>query len=186
MLNPIPSMQYPKSKLLILALLTINAGVYAVIDTVTTAFDAGAWLVLLLMYELEANSDQLPVSEALLERLRDGLIVIIVLVFFSYLHDSEWLDVSNSLLWFALIAVMELEVRRPAMVMKHANLFWLLTIGIFSGLIAMAGIWLWLRAWLDAYDALLWIAAFGMLEVDIFQFLKRKQPQVLADDASEG
>ena len=176
MLNPFSSLQYPKSKLLILALLTSNAVIYAVVDTLTTAVDAVTWLILLVLYELESNNGELPVSEAILEKIRTGLIAVIALVFFSYLHDSEWMDVGNSLLWFALIAVMELEVRRPAMVLKHANLFWLLTITIFSGLIAMAGLWLWQQAWLDAYDAVLWVVAFGIIEVDLFHFLKRKQP----------
>lgn len=176
MLNPFSSLQYPKSKLLILALLTSNAVIYAVVDTLTTAVDAVTWLILLVLYELESNNGELPVSEAILEKIRTGLIAVIALVFFSYLHDSEWMDVGNSLLWFALITVMELEVRRPAMVLKHANLFWLLTITIFSGLIAMAGLWLWQQAWLDAYDAVLWVVAFGIIEVDLFHFLKRKQP----------
>lgn len=177
MLNPFSSLQYPASKLLILSLLTLNAVIYAVVDTLTTAVDAGTWLILLVIYELEANSNNLPFSESVMEYIRNGLIAVIVLVFFSYWHDSEWVDVSNSLLWFALIAVMELEVRRPAVVMNHANLFWMLTILIFTGLIAMAGIWLWQRAWLDAYDAVLWIVAFAWIEVDIFHFLKRKQPR---------
>ncbi len=106
-----------------------NAAIYATLDTLTTAVDAGAWL-----------------------------------------------DVANSLLWFALIAVMEFEVRKSVLVLKYANLFWLLTIMIFTGLIAMAGGWLWREAWLDAYDALLWITAFGMIEVDLVHFLKRRQP----------
>ena len=177
MLNPFSSLQYPRSKLLILALLASNAVIYAIVDTLTTAIDAGTWLILLAIYELEANSNGFAVSESVLNKIRTGLIAVIVLVFFSYLHDSEWLDVSNSLLWFGLIAVMELEVRWPDIVFKYANLFWLLTIGIFSGLIAMAGVWLWQQAWLDAYDALLWIVAFGLIEVDIFHFLKRKQSQ---------
>jgi hypothetical protein len=40
----------------------------------------------------------------------------------------------------------------------------------------MAGIWLWRQAWLDAYDAALWITAFGLIEVDLFHFLQRKNP----------
>jgi len=38
---------------------------------------------------------------------------------------------------------MEMEVRRPDWVFNYANVFWLLTITLFSGLIAMAGLWLW-------------------------------------------
>lgn len=184
MLNPLASLQYPKSKLAILLLLTFNAGMYAVVDTPTTAADAGAWLMLLAMYELQTHSNGFPVSEAVLRTVRSGLIGLIALVFFSYWHDSEWLDVANSLLWFGLIAIMELEVRRPAMIFKYANLFWLLTILIFSGLIVVAGLWLWQQAWLDAYDALLWIIAFCLIEVDILQFLQRKRPP--SNDASKG
>lgn len=176
MANPPSSPRYPKSKLLILALLSVNAVTYAIVDTPTTAIDALTWLTLLVIYELETHGNQPPVTEKTLERARGALIAVIVWVFFSYLHDSEWLDVGNSLLWFALIALMELEVRRPDIVIRNASVCWILTIVIFAGLIAMAGIWLWQQAWLDAYDALLWIAAFGFIEVDIFQLLKRKQP----------
>ncbi|MCK9607426.1 MAG: hypothetical protein M0R33_13380 [Methylomonas sp.] len=178
MSNPLSSLQYPKSKLLILALLSLNAVIYAIFDTLTTAIDALTWLILLVIYELETHGNQLPVTEKTLQRARNALITVIIWVFFSYLHDSEWLDVGNSLLWFALIALMELEVRRPDIVIRHASVCWILTIGLFAGLLVMAGLWLWQQAWLDAYDALLWIAAFGFIEADIFQLLKRKLPKI--------
>lgn len=177
MRNPIPSLEYPKSKLLILALLCINAVSYATFDSLSRGIDAVTWLVLLVIYEVETNSSNLPIPAATLDKIRAALIVIIIGVFFSYLDESRWLDVCNSLLWFALIALMEIEVRRPDMILRNANLCWLLTIVIFIGLLSMAGLWLFNRAWLDAYDAMLWITAFGLIEVDIFQFLKRKQPQ---------
>jgi len=167
---------YPKLKLLILALLTLNLLMYALIDTWTSAIDAGTWLILLVLYEWETHGNGLPVAEATLGWIRSGLIVVILGVFFSYWQDSEWLDVANSLLWFALIGILELEVRRPFVVMAHANLFWLLTLAVFGGLLAMAGIWLWQGAWLDGYDAALWIVAFGFIEVDLYHLLQRKQP----------
>lgn len=168
----IPSeLQYPKVKLLIVGLLTLNAVFYAVFDSLTSTVDAVTWLVLLVLYELETNG----ITFSRAKYLRDALIAVIVWVFFSYWHDSEWLDVSNSLLWFALIALMELEVRKPHWVLQHSNLYWLATIAVFSGLLAMGGIWLWRQAWLDAYDAILWIIAFGFIEVDILHLLKRRQ-----------
>lgn len=175
MSNPFPSPHYPKFKLLILALLSLNAVTYAIVDTLTSAMDALTWLILLVIYELETHGGKPPAEEKTLERARTALIAVIVWVFFSYLRDSEWLDVGNSLLWFALIALMELEVRRPDIVIRHAAACWMATIGIFAGLLAMAGIWLWRQAWLDAYDALLWITAFGFIEADIFQLLKPKK-----------
>jgi len=176
MLNPFPALQYPKFKLAILVLLTLNAVIYTFVDTLTSTVDALAWLILLVMYELETNSNNLPISETIMQAIRYGLIALIALVFISYLSDSEWLDVANSLLWFGLIAMLELEVHKPALVMRYGQFFWLLTVATFIGLIMMAGIWLWQGAWLDGYDVALWIVAFGLIEVDIFNFLKRKAP----------
>lgn len=174
MLNDNQAFTYPKIKLLLLALLTINAVVYAIVDTWTSAIDATAWLILLIMYELEALNGRGPFSDSTLHTIRNALIAIIALVFFSYLNDSEWLDVTNSLLWFALIALLELEVRWPEKVTKYPQAFWLATVAVFIGVVGMVAVWLWQSAWLDAYDAALWIAAFAMIEVDIFQFLQRK------------
>lgn len=175
MLNLLSDLQYPKPKLIIVLLLTLNALIYALVDTLTSSLDAITWLILLVLYELEANDVRLPWDESILQTIRNGLIGLIVLVFFSYLLDGEWLDVLNTLLWFALILMLEMEVRRPDWVTRHRRLMWLSTLAIFIGLITVAGFWFWDGAWLDAYDALLWIAAFGFIEVDLFQLLQRKQ-----------
>jgi hypothetical protein len=177
MINPFPSLQYPKSKLTILVLLTLNAVIYALVDTPTSAIDAISWLILLIIYEIEANASELPVSEAALRAVRYGLIALIVWVFFNYLLEGEILDLINTLLWLGLIVMLELEVRWPDYVMQRKNRIWQVTMVCFVGLIVMAGIWLWQGAWLDAYDAVLWIAAFGLIEVDIFRFLQGKQSQ---------
>lgn len=176
MLNPFPSLQYPKSKLAILALLTLNAVIYALIDTMIGAADAIVWLVLLIIYELESNSIDLPISEQGMRLIRDLLIGVIALVFFGYLLSGEVLDAVNSLLWFALIAMVETEVRWPELARQYKKTFWATTIVIFIALIAMAGLRFWLGEWFDAYDATLWIIAFGFIEVDIFRFLQRKSP----------
>lgn len=174
----LPHLQYPKPKLAILALLTFNAVIYGFVDTLTSAVDAVTWLALLVIYELETGNGASVVSEKVLLPLRNVLIGVVVLVFVSYLSDSEWLDVANSLLWFALIAMLEVEVRWPALANRHGQTLWMMTIATFIGLFVMAGIWLWQGAWLDAYDAVLWIVAFAFIEVDIFHFLQRKQTQV--------
>ncbi len=174
MRNYFSSLPYPKFKLAIVALLAINAVIYAVADTLTSAVDALAWLVLLALYELEANGITL-LTEKLMHRIRDVLIAVIAGVFFSYIHDSEWLDVANSALWFGLIALLELEVRLPDKVFQYRQSYWLATVTVFAGLIAIVIAWAWQSAWLDVYDAALWIVAFGSIEVDIFQLFQRKQ-----------
>lgn len=174
MFNSFSSLPYPKFKLAIVLLLALNAVVYALVDTWTSAVDALVWLALLVMYELEANGAA-TLAEKTLNKIRDVLIAVIVLVFVSYVQDSEWLDVANSLLWFALIALLESEVRWPDIVFKYRQSYWLATVLVFTGLIAMVIIWAWQSAWLDVYDATLWIIAFASIEVDIFQFFQRKQ-----------
>ena len=174
MFNYFSSIPYPKFKLVIVVLLALNAVIYALVDTLTSAVDALAWLVLLVMYELEANG-VVPLAENTLSKIRDVLIAVIVGVFVSYVHDSEWLDVVNSVLWFLLIALLESEVRWPDKVFKYRQSYWLATVLVFAGLIAMVMVWAWQLAWLDVYDATLWIIAFASIEVDIFQFFQRKQ-----------
>ncbi len=173
MFNYFSSIPYPRFKLAIVALLTLNVVIYAIADTLTSAVDALTWLVLLVLYELEAN-DAVPMAENRLHEIRGILIAVIALTFFSYIHDSEWLDVVNSALWFVLIALLELEVRYPDKVFKYRQNYWLATVTVFTGLIAMVIAWAWQSAWLDVYDAILWIVAFASIEVDIFQFLQRK------------
>jgi len=168
-----PNLNYPKFKLTIVALLALNTVIYALSDTLTSAADALVWLVLLVLYELETNGAA-PLAYDKLHQLRNVLITVIVLVFVSYLHDKKWLDVVNSLFWFALIALLECEVRWPDKVLKHRQSYWLATVTVFTGLIAMVIAWVWQSAWLNAYDAMLWIIAFGAIEVDIFQLLQRK------------
>jgi hypothetical protein len=173
MFNYFSSIPYPKFKLVIVALITLNAVIYAIVDTLTSAVDALAWLVLLVLYELEANGAA-PMAENTLHRIRNVLIAVIALVFVSYVHDSEWLDVVNSALWFALIALLELEVRWPDKVFKYRQGYWWATVTVFAGLVAMVITWAWHSAWLDVYDATLWIVAFASIEVDIFQLFQRK------------
>ena len=160
MFNYFISIPYPKLKL-------------AIVDTLTSAVDALTWLMLLVLYELEANGAA-PMAENTMHGIRYVLIAVIGLVFVSYVHDSEWLDVVNSALWFALIALLELEVRWPEKVFKYRQSYGLSTVTVFSGLVAMVIVWAWQSAWLDVYDATLWILAFASIEVDIFQLLQRK------------
>lgn len=180
MFQNLSTLRYPTFKLAIVGLLTLNVFIYSFTDTATKALDALVWLVLLILYELETNKVATPVDHWL-PKLRSSLIVLIVWVFISYFNSKEWLDVINSILWFILIALLEIEVRWPGHVRRQPKAYWLATVTVFSGLLAMVMAWLWKSAWLDAYDAVLWIVAFGAIEVDIFQVLQPKKNQQLTD-----
>ena len=173
MLNHFSSLPYTKFKLAIVVLLTLNAIIYAWIDSLISAVDELAWLVWLVLYELEANGAS-PMAKNTLHGIRSVLLAVIALVFVSYVHDSKWLDVVNSALWFALIALLELEARWTDKVFEYRQSYWLATVTVFSGLIAMPMALAWQSAWLDVYDAILWIVAFASIEMDIVQLLRRK------------
>jgi hypothetical protein len=174
MFNYFSSISYPKFKLAIVVLLTLNVVIYAMVDTLTSAVDALAWLMLLVLYELEASGVAL-MAKNVSHVLRNILIAVIAFVLVSYVHDREWLDVVNSAFWFALIALLELEVRWPDKMFKYRQYYWLAIVTVFTGLIAMVITWAWQSAWLAVYDATLWIVAFASIEVDIFQLLQRKR-----------
>ena len=169
-MNVVP---YPGFKIAIVALLALNFAVYALFDTWIKAVDALVWLGLLILYEMEANH-LASNHHKWLTNIRTVLVILVPLIFLGYLNGKEWLDVANSILWFALIALLEWEVRWPDRVVLHAQVYWFATIAVFSGLSTMIFAWLWQKAWLDAYDAALWLLAFGTIEADILALIKKK------------
>ena len=175
MLNNQLTLPYPKFKLAILLLLSLNIVLFSLFDSITSAVDALSWVALLVMYELEAIGSSKFITGNAQQNIRNGLIAVIALVFLKYLYDQEWLDIINGSLWLVLIGLLEMEIRWPEKIAANNQLFWLATITVFIGLLGMVAIWLWQSAWLDAYDAALWITAFGLIEVDIFRFLQLKQ-----------
>jgi len=175
-INKILALRYPKTKLILLALLSLNIIIYALVDTLMSAVDALAWVGLLLLYELEADENLIDISKNKLQTCRNSLITLVVVVFFSYVYQQEWLEVINALLWFTLIALLELEIRFPERVAAKLNQFKMINACVFVCLTAMVPAWLTQSSWLDAYDACLWIAAFAMIEVDIFHILPLRRP----------
>lgn len=172
MLKALTELPQGKLRLTIALLLTLNAFLYAALDSLISAVDAFAWLALLLSFELETAGLPAQLSETRLHLIRNGILVIIVLVTFAYLLTGDLLNISSELLWLGLIGLLEMEVRTPSLIEQHQRLYWLASVIVFVGLIAMVGISAWMGAVLDAYNNLLWIIAFALVEVDLFRFLK--------------
>lgn len=169
--------QLPNGKLRIgiALLLTINAVLYALMDSFVAATDAFAWLALLFSFELETAGLPSSIQEKTLHKFRNALLIIIGLVTLAYLVMGDVLNFANSILWIGLIGLLEMEVRAPAMVVSHSKLYWLASVFVFIGLIAMVALSFWLGAVLDGFNNMLWIVAFALVEVDLFSFLKFKK-----------
>ncbi len=154
------------------ALLAVNAAVYAASGRFSEGLDALAWYLLLVLFELEArcpNWTRRPRIAGMLGLLRALAAIAVVAAAAAYLQEHEWLDATNALLWISVVLVLELGVRMPATMVRHRRTLTLGSSLLYAALAAVALTWLLRGEWLDGYDALLWIAAFALIELDLFR-----------------
>jgi hypothetical protein len=157
----------------IFVLLAINAGIYASSGRFSEGLDAFAWFALLALFEIETRRPQwtrIPRNALVLDLLRLIAAVGVAVSAFSFIREQEWLDAGNAWLWIAVVAALELQLRAPLFVDRHRRTFTGVSLTLYGALAAVALLW-WIRGeWLDGYDALLWIAAFALIELDLLRF----------------
>jgi uncharacterized membrane protein YjjP (DUF1212 family) len=164
--------KYPKYQVAIFLALIANAVIYAFTGTWGEALDAVAWLVLLALFQLETHFGEFVQKQnaaGIIHILRTLAIAAVAIASAAYLFGKEWLDAINAALWFAVIAMLELELRFPHLVTQNTQKFKTSAIVLYSSLVIMALVWAAKGSWLDAYDALLWIAAFATIEMDMLK-----------------
>lgn len=163
-------------KIAVFALLILNTAVYLASGTLSETLDSMAWLALLTLFALEgAYGESLREANAIavirVARLAAGGALVAALA--GYFHEREWLDALNIGLWILVVALLELEVRRPAVVLRHRRWLAAAAATLYSGLGGVVLVWLWRGEWFDAYDACLWLIAFAVIELDMLQFARR-------------
>lgn len=161
---------YRGFKAAIFALLTCDAAIYLFTGALTKALDALAWLTLLALFALETGFGDrfraIKVARVIhASRLAAAAAVCTAAV--GYVNQHEWLDAVNSGLWIAVVVLLEFEVRNGDAVARHRAWFAAIAATLYAGLAALVLVWAWRSEWFDAYDALLWIAAFAMIELDV-------------------
>jgi hypothetical protein len=154
----------------LLLLLACNTTYYIVAGRFSEALESVAWYALLMLFLLETARARHGTSVLALRvnhglRLTATLAIAVSAVF--YVAEKEWLDATNLLLWIAVVALLEMEIRRPAAVAAHRNLFTRTAALLYAALGALALVWLTRGEWMDAWDAALWLSAFGVLELDL-------------------
>jgi len=157
-------------KLAIYALLAVNAVIYATAGRLSEGLDALAWFALLVLFAIETRYPQwtrAPRHAVLLGLLRLIAAAAIAIAALAYLQEREWLDATNAWLWIAVVAVLELGVRAPAFAARHARWILHLSLALYGALAAIAVTWFAQGEWFDSYDAVLWIAAFALIELDL-------------------
>lgn len=165
----------------ILALLACNSTYYLIAGRASEALDSVAWFVLLILFMLESARAARLASSGALRIVRAARLVAAVAVgaaAIGYVSEREWLDAANIFLWIAVVALLESEVRYPAAVARRRRAFTGAATLLYSGLAALAAVWLARGEWMDAWDAALWLTAFGVLELDLLRASEPKNKSV--------
>ena len=163
---------YSRFKTALFVLLAWNTGVFVYSGTFSEGLDSIAWLVLLALFELETGAAAPRKQTAVIHAARFVAAIAIPVAAVGYVLDREWLDTVNSVLWIAVVAVLEFQVRFRSAAARYRALSTLIATVLYAGLGAVALIWLWRADWFSAYDALLWLLAFVTIEINVLQVLR--------------
>lgn len=157
---------------LLFVLLAINAGLYAGSGRFSEGLDAFAWFALLALFEIETRCPRrtgIPRNALVLDLLRLIAAAGVAIAAFSFIREQEWLDAANAWLWIGVVAMLQLQLRAPLFTARHRSACTGASLSLYGALAVVALVWLLRGEWLDAYDALLWIAAFALIEMDQLQ-----------------
>ena len=160
---------HPHLGAVIFGLLACNTIYYIVAGRLSEALESAAWYVLLILFILETTCERLHRwALAALRGVRLLATLAIAVTAVLYVREKEWLDATNLLLWIAVVALLEVEVRR-AVVTTHRKAFTIAAASLYTALGILVTAWLTIGKWMNAWDAALWLAAFGLLEVDVLR-----------------
>ena len=160
--------RYPVIKVVIFVLLTCNTAYYLAVGTVSEAVDTIAWFALLVLFQLETGfggPHRVRTHAIRAARLVAATAVGAALI--GYFNDQAWLDVANTALWIAVVILLEFEMRYPHVTARHRVGFPATAVVLYGALAALIPVWAWQGEWFDAYDALLWLMAFALIEMDV-------------------
>jgi hypothetical protein len=163
-------------KAVIFALLTCNAAIYLFTGTLRQALDATAWLTLLALFTLETGFPERMRgrhTSMIVRGTRLAAAAAVCTAAIGYAYKNEWLDAVNTCIWIAVVALLEIEVRYPLGVARYRKWYAATAVTLYTGLAALVLMWTWRREWFDAYDAVLWLAAFAMIDMDVLRISRK-------------
>ena len=154
----------------IFGLLACNTIYYIVAGRLSEALESVAWYALLILFLLETTHSRMQrwaCALAALHGLRLFATLAIAVTAVLYVLEKEWLDAGNLFLWIGVVALLEVEVRRPAAIAAHRKAYTLTAAALYTALGILVVVWFMRGKWMNAWDAGLWLAAFGLLELDV-------------------
>ena len=183
-MEPRPRRGFVVFKWLMYTLLAGDVVLYALFGRLTEFIDTAAWLVLLMLFEWETGGWSLPRRwRPALHGVRGVASLAVLGACIGYALEGEWLDFANEMVWLGVVALLELEVRLPVgAVQLHrwrrrcAAMLYLALIGfLLTWAIQGAADPEPMHAWLDAWDALLWLLAFVVIELNVFGYARHRR-----------
>jgi hypothetical protein len=153
----------------LLGLLACNTAYYLVAGRLSEALESVAWYALLILFTLESGRQQYSTQTLVLMRgvrgVRAVAALAIAVTAVLYVREQAWLDAINLFLWIAVVVLLETEVRLPALIAAHRKAFTLTAVSLYTALGVIVAVWLARGQWMNAWDAALWLTAFGLLEL---------------------
>ena len=162
----------PETKVgaLIFGALACNTIYYIVAGRFSEALESVAWYALLILFVLEITHQRLTTLPMVRSALRIGRMAATLAIATTavlYVREKEWLDAINLFLWIAVVVELEAEVRWPESVARHRKAFNLTAVALYAALASLVVVWLFIGKQMNAWDATLWLAAFGLLELKV-------------------
>ena len=155
-------------KIGLLILLLVNALVFMTRGEFNDSFDSLAWIVLMVLYEIDTGRIQgLESGRLQLPWIRNLAVLVVVFAELSYFFEGAWLDGVYSFLWLLVVALFEFESRYPDAVSAHPQRFRVAGAGLVLGMIGVIGAWISEHAYFNAYDGLIWSLAFLIIDLDL-------------------
>ena len=152
-------------KATLFALLASNTAYFAAGESPSKAIDALAWLVLLVLFLAETTYGR----RAFVRWARLAAAAGVIAATAGYLFEDNVLDAVNSMLWIAVVAMLEIQVRYEHAVGRVKIVFSALAATLYGALALLVLLWALRGMWFDAYDALLWLTAFAAIELDVLR-----------------
>jgi len=163
--------RYAAGERALIVLLAVNCVVYVVQGAAREAADSMAWFTLLALFYIETSAQSRArhaLVEAGIRYLRIAAAAVVAAAVYAYAIVDAWLDAANSALWIAVVVLLEMQVRYPAYAQRRRRAFTIIAVVLYGALSFLPIVWLVQREWLAAYDAALWLAAFAIIEMEVW------------------